>query len=64
MARTVLIPKHIVIKLGDGDHAAGAALLDHITAPDAANCYQEPVDWHEGEAGSYLRREASGAWQS
>ena len=56
MARTVLIPKHIVTHLGNGDHSAGAALLDAITAPDAHTYYQEPVEHPTAEPGSYLLR--------
>jgi hypothetical protein len=47
----VIIPRHVVAKLGKGDHANGAALLDGFLQTDS-----KPIEWHEGEPGDYVVR--------
>jgi methylmalonyl-CoA mutase cobalamin-binding subunit len=52
MRKAVIIPRSVVAKLGKGDHASGAQLLDSFIGSDP-----EPIDWHEGEEGDYIVRQ-------
>jgi hypothetical protein len=52
MSKAVIIPRHFVVRLGNGDHASAAELLDAFIGSDP-----EPIDWPEGEDGDYILRQ-------
>ena len=47
-----IVPKHLVAKLGKGDHAGGAQLLDGFLGTAPAE-----IDWPKGEDGDYVIRQ-------
>jgi len=52
-AKAVIVPKHVVARLGKGDHASGAALLDGFMDHDGT-----PIDsWPGAEDDDYVLRE-------
>ena len=52
MSKAVIVPRAWVAKLGNGDHASGARLLDGFIGSDPT-----PIDWHEPtEDGDYVIR--------